>query len=359
MSRKVFPQLSRMTDDLLVLRSVASWEAAHPRGQFYLVTAHQANPAFAAETPALGAVASLESKLTGKLPKFLALNGAAGQGAAFLGGTFEPVPTPASAGGFTTLTHPDYGAQGQQRFEQKYKMLSELEAPLRAAPFDPAVNNHLTFYDSGRQMMYDDTISNVFKFSTQEDTRYGANQFGRSCIVARNAVMAKQGVAFISIRLGGWDMHLNMWNKNFNPNMYSLGNQLDLGVGMLAQDLKAANLLNETLIVMMGEFGRTAGTLNSRGGRDHLRDAMSVAMIGGGVKGGRVIGSTDENGAKMVDPGWKAQRNIFMEDLAATLYSALGINYTKRILDTPSGRIFEYVAGAARGLYKPVDEVFG
>lgn len=359
LSRTLFPTLSKLTADMLVLRSVTSWEAAHIRGQFYLITGHQPNPAFASETPAIGAVVALESKAKGALPRFMSLNGPAGQGATFLGGSYEPVPAPSNAGGFTTLQHPDYGNQGQQRFTEKFKLLSELSAPVKAKPPDPSLANHLIFYDAAKLMMYDPVIDNVFKFDTTDDQRYGATGFGRSCIVARNAVRAKQGSAFISIRLGGWDMHQRMWDRAFNPNMYTLANQLDKGVGTLVEDLRASGDLNETLIVIMGEFSRTPGPLNPRGGRDHHRDAMSVVMMGGGVKGGRVIGATDSQGARVVEAGWGGQRAIFMEDLTATIYSALGIDWTKRILDTPSGRIFEYVAGSSRGSYVPVDAVFG
>jgi hypothetical protein len=360
LSRTLFPVLSRLTSEMLVLRSVSSWENGHERGQFYLLTGQQPNPAFASETPAIGSVVALESRTPGRMPKFLALNnleGIAVLGAAFLGGRYEPVRPP--RGGFTTLTHPDYGDQGQQRFEQKFRLLAEIEAPIRANPPDQALANHLVFYDSARQMMYDPVISAVFQFNSTDDQRYGGNSFGRSCIVARNAVRSRQGVAFISIRLGNWDMHDRMWERRMPNNMYALCNTLDRGVGNLVEDLRASGHLGETLIVMMGEFGRTPGPLNARDGRDHHRDAMCVAMIGGGVRGGRVIGATDPTGAQVIEPGWSGQRPILMEDLTATFYSALGINWTKIIRDTPTGRIFQYVPGSSTGRYFPVDEVFG
>ena len=140
--------------------------------------------------------------------------------------------------------------------------------------------------------------------------------------------------------------------------MYSLNGELDRGLGNFIADLKASGDLAQTLIVVMGEFSRTPGPLNGRGGRDHHKYAMSVAMLGGGVRGGRVIGATDNNGDQIVAPGWKAGRPIFPEDIGCTIYSALGIDWTKRILDTPSGRRFEYVNGASEGGYFPIDEVF-
>ncbi len=95
-----------------------------------------------------------------------------------------------------------------------------------------------------------------------------------------------------------------------------------------------------------------------RGGRDHYRPAMSVAMIGGGVRGGRVIGGTSVTGADIVDPGWSGDRAIYPDDIAATIYSAMGIDWTKTIDDTPSGRRFYYINGAGDGNFRPVEEVF-
>jgi hypothetical protein len=86
---------------------------------------------------------------------------------------------------------------------------------------------------------------------------------------------------------------------------------------------------------------------------------MAMAMLGGGVRGGRVLGATDSDGARIVDYGWSQNRPIYMEDIAATLYSALGIDWTKNIVDTPSGRRFEYVERAGTGLFTAVNEVFG
>ena len=113
------------------------------------------------------------------------------------------------------------------------------------------------------------------------------------------------------------------------------------------------------MIVLMGEFGRTPGALNSRAGRDHYKDAMSVAMLGGGVKGGRVIGAKNSIGSTITDPGWKADRPIYTEDITATIYSALGVDYTRSITDTPSKRRYVYVPGAEEGRYQPVEEVWG
>ena len=324
----LFPKLSAFAGDMCILRSVRSWEAAHERGQFYLQTAHPSNPAFEAETPHIGAVVSLELGGRGNMPPFLSLNGLS-RGATFLGGQFEPFGPPVQADGLDILEHAYFGDNSQARFNQKFGLLQQLEAPFLANPPDPSMATHAQFYDSAKGLMYDPVISNVFKFDAEDDARYGANNFGRSCIVARNAIQSDSGTAYIAIQSHGWDTHQSMWGRAYMPNMYVLCEEFDTAVGSLVEDLKAAGKLDETLVVMMGEFGRTPGNLNAVGGRDHHKDAMSALMMGGGVKGATIIGATDATGAQVIDPGWSRGRVIYTEDIIATVYSALGINWTK------------------------------
>lgn len=359
LSRTLFPNLSKIGRDMCVLRSITSWEAAHERGQFYLQTAHPSNPAFASETPGIGAIIALEKGAKGPLPPFLSLNGGLVQGAKFLGGSYEPLTPGLSRTGLNTLEHPYYGASSQARFEDRYRLLTELDADTKSRYLDEAVSAHASYYGTSKRMMYDAGIANVFKFSAEDEARYGATNLGRSCLVARNAIRAKNGCSFVNILQGGWDTHQNMFDRNYAPNMYQLAGDLDVAVGNLVEDLKSSGDFDKTLIVIMGEFGRTPGALNSRGGRDHHKDAMCAVMLGGGVRGGQVIGETDSTGAKVVTPGWKQDRAIFMEDIACTIYSALGIDYTKAVTDTPSGRKFEFVQESVTGRYLPVQEVFG
>ena len=361
LSRTLFPEFSKLSNDLLLLHSVQSWEAAHERGAFYVQTSHPQNPAFISESPHIGSVVAMEKGAPGPLPPFLALNtsGTLFQGSKFMGGVNEPMLAPASANGLTTLEHNYYAAASQSRFEEKFKMLLALDDNLRKNPLGKEMASHADFYDAAKRLMYNQTISNVFKFSTDENNRYGNTNFGRACIVARNAIKAKAGVSFINLHSFGWDTHQFMYDTNYAPNMYTLCNDLDRGIGNLVQDLKASGDFDKTLIVMMGEFGRTPGSLNPRGGRDHHKFLQAAAMMGGGIKGGRAIGESDKDGAQVITPGWSMNRPIFMEDIASTIYSALGINWTKSIAETPSGRKFEYVPYAVQGTYSSIDEVFG
>ncbi len=359
LSQTLFPNLLRMSNDLLLMRNVQSWEAVHERGQFYLQTAHPANPAFLAESPNIGSVIALEKAGQGPLPPFLALNGSPDQGAKFLGGLREPMAAPANAGGLSTLQHNFYGVQSQSHFESRYKLLLDLDSSLRTNSYDLLMANHASYYSSAKSLMYNQQIISVFQFTDADNQKYGNTNFGRACIVARNAIRAKAGTVFIQINLGSWDMHQNMWNRAYTPNMYDMCYQLDSGVGALASDLKSSGDLGETLMLMLGEFGRSPGDLNVTGGRDHHKNAMAVAMLGGGVKGGRVMGATDSDGAYVVEYGWSQQREVFIEDITATLYSALGIDWTKSITDTPSGRKYEYVQGSSEGQFTAINEVFG
>jgi uncharacterized protein (DUF1501 family) len=219
--------------------------------------------------------------------------------------------------------------------------------------------DYASFYSTARGMMYNEAVANVFMYDAGDEGRYGNTQAGRSLLVARNAVRAKNGAVFVNVSVTGWDLHDTMFDTGRGGNFYQLTTELDRALAALVEDLKASGDFNETLIVLMGEFGRTPGNLNSRGGRDHFRDAMSVMMLGGGVKGGRVIGAKNGTGSAIVTPGWKGDRPIYTEDITSTIYSALGIDYTKSIADTPSKRRYVYVPGSSEGRYQPVEEVWG
>lgn len=359
----LFPHLASMASDICLIRSMESVEEAHTRGQWAVHTAHSSNPAFDGETPHIGAVVAFE-KGVGKFPPFLALNGSAGQGAAFLGGSYGPLTT--SGCNFPYFQHDFYGPKSETRFNQKYGLLTSLD-PARSAPADPALSDTIAYYDAARLMMYDPTISDIFACSDSDIGRYGNTAIGMALLVAGRAAKAKNGVRFIHVSHGNWDTHQAMYQRGYSfagslANIWDLSNELDKGLGSLISDLKASGDFGRTMIVVVGEFGRTPGPLNGQGGRDHHKTAMCSMIAGGGVAGGRVIGATDSIGRVVVDPGWSAKRSIYVQDIAATMYSALGIDWTTSITNTPSGRPFQYLPPINNGNYDtpaPVNEVFG
>ena len=365
MSNRLFPMLSQHSNDLVLLRSVEAWEAAHDRAQYYVQTSYAKNPAFQRERPSIGAVVAYElgsnKGPSEVLPSFIGIN-ANPIGPGFLSAEFAPFNVGSGGNGIGTLNHP----QGRDRFIRRYTILEDLNRGLRANPYDKEMQDLGNFNTSARSLMYNDVVDSMFRFPTAERDRYGASGFGNACIVARNVVKADLGARFVTIMHGGWDQHDGLFNPANGGNIYNLGRQFDIGLGTLMDDLKASpapagrtgTLFDHTLIIAMGDFGRTPGNLNSRGGRDHFRNVQAALMAGGGARGPKAIGLTDANGARIIDFGWSQQRSIRMEDITATLYSALGINWTKTIANTPSGRRYEYVPYASLGGYRPVDEIF-
>ena len=195
-------------------------------------------------------------------------------------------------------------------------------------------------------MMKAPELSNILKVAEDEHGRYGASKLGDACVLARNLIRAEAGTHFIGLSQPGWDMHSKIYDKE---SLYKNAYELDSALGTLLKDLSETKsrdgrtLLDKTFICCMGEFGRTTGALTVNGGRDHHKDAYSGIFAGGGIRGGKVIGATDEFGAEITDPGWHQKRPIYIEDVGVTMYSALGIDWTKKITTTPSGRFFEYV----------------
>ena len=188
-------------------------------------------------------------------------------------------------------------------------------------------------------------------------------------MLSRNLLRADAGTRFILASHGGWDHHGNIYKEN-TRNHPVLIRELDVAYTSLIKDLASLpskqspgkTLLEETLVVCMGEFGRTPGAPSeTRQGREHYMQVHAGMFAGGGLKKGAVIGKTDEQGGKIVDAGWEAQRPIYMEDITCTIYSALGIDWTKTVENTPSGRSFHYVEPASGTKYvgfKPVQEFF-
>src|SRR5262249_35154456 len=229
------------------------------------------------------------------------------------------------------------------------------------SPYGTAVEEMSEFYSSARTLMYDPAVSNAFRFSTTDQQNYGNSSFGNACVTARNVLAADLGTRYIQITLGGWDNHQNIYAPN--AGIYPSARALDVGLANLIADLTVIpgsggkTKLDETLIIVKGEFGRTVGNITSQQGRDHYL-VHSALVAGGGIQGGRVLGKTTADAAYVEDPGWSAQRPVYAEDIAATIYSALGINYTTVRHDDPLGRGFEYIPTVGTYIGQPILELF-
>jgi hypothetical protein len=367
LSYKLFPMLSQHVNDLVVLRSIQAWEAIHDRAQYYLQTSYPNTPSLSQQLPSLGTVVSYESESVRKpsdcLPAYISI----GVGdilplsGGFLPGRYAPfkLPFDIQSSGIPDLVPPGDAARFAGRLDLS-KSLDDASALSLGKSMSDAVDTGLW-----AQRLLNSNAAEIIRFAPSESQRYGANYFGDQCLLARNIVKANAGARFLALFHGNWDHHWGIFDANNPENLYTLSSQFDTGLGTLIDDLKslsgpngaAGTALDSTLIVAIGDFGRTPGDLNYRGGRDHYRYAQVALLAGGGTRGPKAIGSTDESGGLILDYGWSEQRAIRMEDITATIYSALGINWTKSVL-TPAGWNYEYVRSAQSGSYKPIDEIF-
>jgi uncharacterized protein (DUF1501 family) len=290
-------------------------------------------------------------------PTFLALTSPSAVGNGYFSAKFAPFKVNPAASGLPDTTNVD----GQARSNERWSQLHVLDNPLRInSPLGRPMEDMEDFYQSARGLMYNPAVDQAFKFITADSQRYGSTGFGNSCLVAKQILAANQGTRFFQITVGGWDMHTDIYGQQ-NPkgtNLFTLGKTFDDGVSALLGDLASSGLLSQTLVVMAGEFGRTVGPVTGAGGRDHFLQ-QSIVFAGAGVRGGRALGSTDAAGAGIVDPGWSRGRPVKPEDIEATIYSAMGVNWTTVRYDDPFRRGFEYVPFSDQYVYGPINELWG
>jgi len=360
----ILPKTAEHASKLAMVRCGLSWAAVHQLGQSWAQIARNPGGATGAIAPHIGAVVSLESQAARTtadvLPGFIALNSGSIPSSGYLPAKYAPFGVETASTGLATLSHPD----GATRFTNRWNFLHQLDANRSNSALGKPSMDMNDFYDQSKTLMDAPGINDLFSFTDADRTRYGATDFAESLIVARNLVASKRGVRFVQATLGGWDHHSDIYDKAANSSIYAESAQFDPAFGALMTDLSSMpgsqggkTLLDETLVVIVSEFGRTTGPLNGQGGRDHyLR--MSYVFAGAGVRGGRAIGKTDSVGDKVVEYGWSGERDARPEDVTCTIYSALGIDYTTVRDDDPLKRGFEYVPFAKDGVYKPVDELW-
>ena len=362
----LMPNMANHLGDVSIVRSMKSQALVHGLGQTWVQISRNPTGATGSEAPNMGAVAALElEKQRGPndvLPAFLSLNTQAGlSGAGYFPSTYSPFVVQPSTAGLASLTHPD----GATRLGTRWNDIAQLDAALRSGqPLGKDAADAVNFYNQAKVLIDTPAVNDLFKYTTADSQRYGSSSFGNGCLVAKQLLAGARGARFVMVSVGGWDMHSNIYGKT-GTSLYSQMGQLDPALASLIGDLKAApgktpgkTLFDETLIVMAGEFGRTVGNLNGQAGRDHFAN-YSAVFAGGGVKGGQVIGATDATGSTITDSGVTGRTELRAEDLACTVYSALGIDWTTMRHDDPLGRGFEYVPNAAAGVYAPIDRLFG
>lgn len=357
----VLPKLSAMTSQFSVIRSVQAHALVHSLGQTWVQIGRNPAAALGNIAPNIGSIVALQKasqRVPGHvLPTFLALNSDGAVSSGYLDATYAPFKVDPSTAGLPNTTN----SLGQSRWTEMYTQMHAEDDALRVnSPLGVPVGDMDNLYTSAQGLMYDSVVQSVFTYSSADSTRYGASSFGNALLVAKQALAANQGTKFIQVTVGGWDMHVDIYGQAQNKgktNIYTLGNQFDSAVSALMGDLQAAGMLDSTMIVALGEFGRTPN-FTAALGRDHWLNQFAF-FAGGGVQGGRIIGSTDATGANIVSNGWSQNRPVNPEDIEATIYSAMGIDWTTICYNDPFHRGFEFVPQSlGPDYYNPVNELF-
>lgn len=349
----LYPKLAGQLNRVALVRSIEAWDSVHGRAQYYVQAAHSLNPALQKEIPPVGSVVAYElasqRRETDTLPLYVALNVTQSQAGLIKSGFLPATYSPFHIDTATGLDAYKMGEEGRKEFLRRWELLKRFDARLRndASLAAKAFHDYHNYYEGAVSMMSDNRAAAIFKLDPQEQKRYGGTITGDAAILARNLIEADAGTRYIFLQQNDWDHHQRIYDRK---NIYKNSIDLDAAIGPLLEDLATRKrsdgrtLLDETLVICMGEFGRTPGDITEGlKGRDHYQYAMTALFAGGGVKGGQIIGRTDETGARILDTGWGTRRSIYMEDLATTVYSAMGIDWKKSIKQTPSGREFYYI----------------
>lgn len=338
------PRLARGAHRFSVLRSLSHTNAGHGGGAHYMCTGKHPTPTFVETTtrpnnqhPFIGAVVAQQKGIKRDLPPFISLpmlltyGGPAFLGPGYMPFVIESDPASPSFRVRDLTTAPGVGAS---RADERRRLRASLDGSLRASLRTGSARATAmdTFYQKAYDLVTSEAARKAFDIGREPEKvrdSYSRSTFGQSLLMARRLVEA--GCRFVSVDHGGWDNHTTI----FPTLKDDLLPQVDAGLSSLLQDLDDRGLLENTVVVMFGEFGRTI-QINKEGGRDHWPHLSPVLIGGGGLRNGITVGKSDSRGE------YPLERPMKPEDLAATLYTALGVDY-QAIVQTPLGRPVQVV----------------
>ncbi|MCA8983742.1 MAG: DUF1501 domain-containing protein [Planctomycetaceae bacterium] len=304
------PKIAQQMDVLSVVRSMSTREADHTRGRYYMQTAYVPNPTVT--HPSFGSVVSHELSSKRKyleIPAFVSVGGGSGS-SGFLGMTHAPFVVDSNG----QIRNATQGAVDRRRLDQRLAMWNVVEDGFIKSDRGDLPQAHKDVYGKAVNLMTSQQMQafQVNKEDPKVIEAYGNNNFGRGMLMARRLV--EEGVPFVEVNLGGWDLHSQVFNTLRDQRLPTL----DQGISALVQDLKSRGMMNNVTIVCMGEFGRTP-RINQDTGRDHWAASWSLLIGGGGLKGGVAVGSTDKDGVAIEG------KSYLPGDIWATVCKALGI----------------------------------
>ncbi len=334
------PKLARQMEHLGLIRSMSTKEGDHGRATYLLRTGYL--PQGPVKYPTLGSSLSKElGRVDAEIPNFVSIApqrflSPAAFGPGFLGPKYAPLTVGnAGRGGRPMAANTDQltvknlnlpTQVTSTQFDSRLELLDGLEADFQTTHPGLVSQSHRNAYQQAVKMMRSATAKAFNLEEEPVDLRdaYGRNNFGQGCLLARRLV--ERGVPFVEVTLSeaanqggiGWDTHTSAF-----PAVKALCEVLDPAWSTLLTDLKSRGLLESTLVVWMGEFGRTP-IINSNAGRDHFPVAWSTVLSGGGIRGGQVIGQTSEDGMTV------KEKPVTTADLLATICQAVGVDHLKQ-----------------------------
>lgn len=317
--------LAQVMDDVALIRSMTNKEGAHQRATYQMHTGYI--PSGTVKHPSLGScIAQQLADRENELPSVVSIGQTIGAG--FLGVDYEPfnVNRPGS------MPQNLASQQSETRYRRRLGLLGKLENEFAERGAQSQVESHAQLYQKASNLVLSPR-ADVFDLSNEPAElagQYGETDFGRGCMLARRLVEA--GVSFIEVRSNGWDTH----QDNF-ATISNKAQEVDPAAATLLRDLKDRGLLEKTLVVWTGEFGRTP-RVNPRGGRDHYPRAFNAWLAGGGIQGGQVIGKTTADGSAVED------RPVSVPDFFQSICHSLQVDASHENI-SPLGRPLKVVDG--------------
>ena len=333
------PRLARMANQLALVRSMNTETGAHGPGSYLVRTGYR--EIASTRHPSLGPwIQKLAGKGNPVLPGSVVIGGGSGHpGSGYLGAQYMPVPVGSAEKGLQNTRPPKYLTAPQ--FDHRMELAQRFDRAFERKFPTTEVKGYSELYDEAIRLMRSEELK-VFDIKQEPEKvreAYGKNGFGQGCLLARRLVQS--GVKFVEVGFGGWDDHQRIFE-----NLPRRANDFDLGMSTLLRDLKSLGMLEQTLVVVATEFGRTP-KINENAGRDHFPAAFTCVLAGGGIRGGSVHGATDKLGRKIEkDP-------VSVGDFNSTIAYAMGLPHDEEIY-SPDNRPFTL---GNEG--KPLETLFG
>ncbi len=381
LSKTLLPRMDVWSPHAAVVRGMKGVALVHFPAQYHVQAGRAFNPALVREIPALGSVIARDlepqRRESDTFPTYVSFDLDIAR-CPPLGTGMLP---PKYAGlDLTTGTILDTFGGGDGNSDQSEVLSERYETLGRMLEVSSVGNDalgskageYVSSYDSAIQLLMDPRFQQVLNVTDEEKQRYGVDanraraNFGLGMLLARNILKADAGSRFLWVcnstngGNGQFDNHDVLYDREApltagRVSVYQSLPRFDMALASLVEDLIAMpgheagkTAFDETLIAVVTEFGRTPD-MNPHGGRDHYIETYPMMLMGGGVKGGRVLGKTDETGGRVVETGWRYREQTMMDHMTSTIHSALGTDYSSIIEDTPSGRAYEYQQTAPLG----------